>query len=251
METKENLDSIKGFEPISSDQMYQIENNGENEFSMKKILMMENAGSRIADFVISEFGDTILNKSIIAVCGKGNNGGDALVAMRHLSGYILAKNLSEKPPQLAVILLCSPNDLKTSEAISNWKIIEKIDSIKTYTMKSCTLEDIKERIKTSDIILDGIFGTGIKGNINEPYSSIISFINTRKGNSYVLSVDIPSGLNPDTGEIKDKTIIADTTITFHRPKHGHFNNGASVIGKLIVKKIGIPFETERGVVNKN
>ena len=248
---EENFENIRGFEPISSDQMYQIENNGENEFSMKKILMMENAGSRIADLLISEFGDDLLNKSIVAVCGKGNNGGDALVAMRHLSGYILSKNLSEKPPHLAVILLCDPNDLKTSEAVSNWKIIEKIDSVKKYTLKSFTLEETKERIKNSDIILDGIFGTGIKGNIDEPYSSTIDLINTRKSKSYILSVDIPSGLNPDSGEIKDKTINADMTITFHRPKHGHFNNGASVIGKLIVKKIGIPFETERGVVNKN
>ena len=244
---EENFENIRGFEPISSDQMYQIENNGENEFSMKKILMMENAGSRIADLLVSEFEDKLLNKSVVAVCGKGNNGGDALVAMRHLSGYILSKNLSEKLPQLAVILLCDPNDLKTSEAASNWKIIEKIDSVKKYTLKSFNLEETKERIKNSDIILDGIFGTGIKGDIDEPYSSIINLINTRKSKSYILSVDIPSGLNPDTGEIKDKAINADTTITFHRPKHGHLN-GASVVGKLIVKKIGIPFETERGVV---
>ena len=123
---EENFENIRGFEPISSDQMYQIENNGENIFSMKKILMMENAGSRIADLLVSEFGDDLFNKSIVAVCGKGNNGGDALVAMRHLSGYILSKNLSEKPPHLAVILLCDPNDLKTSEAVSNWKIIENV-----------------------------------------------------------------------------------------------------------------------------
>lgn len=244
---EENFENIRGFEPISSDQMYQIENNGENEFSMKKILMMENAGSRIADLLVSEFEDKLLNKSVVAVCGKGNNGGDALVAMRHLSGYILSKNLSEKLPQLAVILLCDPNDLKTCEAASNWKIIEKIDSVKKYTLKSFNLEETKERIKNSDIILDGIFGTGIKGDIDEPYSSIINLINTRKSKSYILSVDIPSGLNPDTGEIEDKSINADMTITFHRPKHGHFN-GASVVGKLIVKKIGIPFETERGVV---
>src|SRR5690606_24077545 len=99
----------------------------------------------------------------------------------------------------------------------------------------------------SDIILDGIFGTGIKGDINEPYSTVIDLINSRKGNSYILSVDIPTGLNPDTGEKNKKTIIADATVTFHRPKHGHINN-PSVVGKLVVKKIGIPYETEIGVV---
>jgi NAD(P)H-hydrate epimerase len=247
MDSDKNLKSVRGFEPISSDQMYQIENIGEREYSMKKILMMENAGSKIADFLISEYGDEIINKSIVAVCGKGNNGGDALVAIRHLSGYILSKSAPEKTPLLSVILLCHPNELKTSEAHSNWNIIEKIRSISTLTLESSTLEKIKNRIKDSDIILDGIFGTGIKGQVNEPYSSIIDFINNRKGNSYILSVDIPSGLNPDTGEIIDKTIIADTTITFHRPKYGQLNN-PSVVGKLIVKKIGIPYETERGIV---
>jgi NAD(P)H-hydrate epimerase len=249
MEIKEeNFKNIRrGFEPISSDQMYHIENVGESEYFMKKILMMENAGSRISDFLLSEFGDEIINKSIVAVCGSGNNGGDALVAMRHLSGYILSTNLSEKQPEFCVILLSKPNDLKTSEAISNWKIIEKISSVSTLTLESSTLEGMQEKIKKADIIIDGIFGTGIKGDINEPHSSIINLINNRKSNTYVLSVDIPSGLNPDTGEIKEKTVIADATITFHRPKHGHIN-AASVVGKMVVKKIGIPYETERGVV---
>jgi len=214
---------------------------------MKKILMMENAGSRIADFLLSEFGEKIIDKSISAVCGRGNNGGDALVAMRHLSGYILSTNLSEKPPKISVILLCRPNVIKTSEALSNWKIIEKISSVSLLTLESSTLEEMEEELKKSDIVIDGIFGTGIKGDINEPHSSIISLINNRKSNKYVLAVDIPSGLNPDTGEIKEKTIIADATITFHRPKHGHIN-AASVIGKLVVRKIGIPYETEIGVV---
>jgi NAD(P)H-hydrate epimerase len=230
--------------------MYKIENIGEAEYFMKKILMMENAGSRIADFLLSEFGDQIINKSIVAICGSGNNGGDALVAMRHLSGYILSTNLSEKPPRLSVILLSKPNELKTSEAISNWKIIEKISSVSTLTLESKTLEEMEEEIKKANIIIDGIFGTGIKGNINEPHYSIINLINNRKNETYVLSVDIPSGLNPDTGEIKEKTVIADATLTFHRPKHGHLNND-SVVGKLVVKKIGIPYETERGVVKQS
>ena len=247
MEIEENKD-LRGFEPISSDQMYQIENKGESEYSMNKILMMENAGSRIADFLVCEFGDKILDKDIVAVCGKGNNGGDALVAMRHLSGYILSKGKSDKRFSLSVNLLCRPNELKTSEVISNWTITKKIRSINVLTLESNTLTEIQEKIRKADIILDGIFGTGIKGNINEPYSSIIDCINSRKNNAYILAVDIPSGLNPDTGEIKDNIISADATVTFHRLKHGHVK-GASMVGNIVVKKIGIPFETEEGVVN--
>ena len=95
--------------------------------------------------------------------------------------------------------------------------------------------------------MDGIFGTGIKREIKEPFSKVIETINYEKGTSFILAVDIPSGLDPDSGKIIDKAISADATITFHRPKHGLLKNFGDV-GKLIVKKIGIPFESEKGVV---
>ena len=238
---KSNYAIEQGYEPISSSQMYEIENNGESIYSMKKTLMMENAGSRIADFLIDEFKENILDNSIVAVCGKGNNGGDALVAIRHISGYILARNKSNNRINLSVILLCSPEDLKTPESILNWQIISKI------TLESNNVTEIEDEIKKSNIILDGIFGTGIKGEIKEPHSKVIETINDKKGTTFILAVDIPSGLDPDSGKIIDKAIRADATITFHRPKHGLLKN-PEIVGKLIVKKIGIPFETEKGVV---
>lgn len=244
---KSNYAIETGYEPISSSQMYEIENNGESIYSMKKILMMENAGSRIADFLTAELDENILDNPIVAVCGKGNNGGDALVAMRHLSGYILARNKSDKKINLSVILLCSPEELKTTESILNWQIISKIESIGKFTLKSNSITEIEDEIKKSSIILDGIFGTGIKGEIKEPYSKVIETINCKKGTTFILAVDIPSGLDPDSGKINDKAISADATITFHRPKHGLLKN-PDVVGRLIVKKIGIPFEAERGMV---
>ncbi len=244
---KSNYAIEKGYEPISSSQMYEIENNGESIYSMKKILMMENAGSRITDFLITEFNENILDNPIVAVCGKGNNGGDALVAMRHLSGYILARNKSDKKINLSVILLCSPEELNTTESILNWQIISKIESIRKFTLKSNSITEIEDEVKKSSIILDGIFGTGIKREIQEPYSKVIETINCKKGTSFILAVDIPSGLDPDSGKINDIAISADATITFHRPKHGLLKN-PDVVGRLIVKKIGIPFEAEKGMV---
>lgn len=245
---KSNYAIENGYEPISSSQMYEIENNGESIYSMKKILMMENAGSRIADFLMTELDEKILDNPIVAVCGKGNNGGDALVAMRHLSGYILARNKSDKKINLSVVLLCSPEELKTTESILNWQIISKIESIRKFTLKSnISITEIEDEIKKSSIILDGIFGTGIKGEIKEPYSKVIETINCKKGTTFILAVDIPSGLDPDSGKINDKAISADATITFHRPKLGLLKN-PDVVGRLIVKKIGIPFEAERGRV---
>lgn len=246
MNINSNFAVEKGYEPISSSQMYQIENNGDSIYSMKKILMMENAGSRVADFLIDEFKENILNKSIVAVCGKGNNGGDALVAIRHLSGYILARNKSDNKINLSVILLCRPDELKTPESILNWQIISKMESIRKFTFESNSITEIEDEIKNSSIILDGIFGTGIKGEIKEPFSKVIETINYKKGTTFILAVDIPSGLDPDSGKIIDKAISADATITFHRPKHGLLKN-LEIVGRLIVKKIGIPFESEKGV----
>ncbi|MDN5866090.1 MAG: NAD(P)H-hydrate epimerase [Candidatus Nitrosocosmicus sp.] len=244
---KSNYAIEKGYESISSSQMYEIENNGESIYSMKKILMMENAGSRIADFLIAEFNENILDNSLVAVCGKGNNGGDALVAMRHLSGYILARNKSVKKINLSVILLCSPEELKTTESILNWQIISKIGSIRKFTLETNSITEMEDEIKKASIILDGIFGTGIKREIKEPYSKVIETINYEKGTTFILAVDIPSGLDPDSGKINDNAISADATITFHRPKHGLLKNPEKV-GRLIIKKIGIPFEAEKGMV---
>ncbi|MDQ3085031.1 MAG: NAD(P)H-hydrate epimerase [Thermoproteota archaeon] len=246
MNINSNFAVEKGCEPISSSQMYQIENNGDSIYSMKKILMMENAGSRVADFLIDEFKENILNKSIVAVCGKGNNGGDALVAIRHLSGYILARNKSDNKINLSVILLCRPDELKTPESILNWQIISKMESIRKFNLESNNITEIEDEIKKSSIILDGIFGTGIKREIKEPFSKVIETINYKKGTTFILAVDIPSGLDPDSGKIIDKAISADATITFHRPKHGLLKN-LEIVGRLIVKKIGIPFESEKGV----
>ena len=246
MNLNNNYAIEKGFEPISSSQMYEIENNGESIYSMKKILMMENAGSRVADFLIDEFKENIHNNSIVAVCGKGNNGGDALVAIRHLSGYILARNESNDKSNLSVILLCRPEELKTPESSLNWQIISKMESVRKFTLESDEISEIEDEIKKSNIIMDGIFGTGIKGEIKEPFSKVIEAINYNKGTSFILAVDIPSGLDPDSGKIIDKAINADATITFHRPKHGILKN-LEMAGKVIVRKIGIPFESEKGV----
>src|SRR5215208_1438361 len=186
---------------ISSNQMYEIENIGHSKFGMKKVLMMENAGFGVADFIIKKFKNKPISKlKILAICGSGNNGGDAMVTARHLT--CLGINL-------------------------------KVDT------------KIKKQILKADIIIDGIFGTGIKGEIQDPHLSVIKLIN--KSKSYIIAVDIPSGLNPNTGETTSNVIRANTTITFHRIKVGLLNN-KKYTGNLILKKIGIPIEAEDGIV---
>ena len=220
--------------PITSDQMYRIEENGESVLGMRRFLMMENAGHGVADFVAHKF-KNLKNKRIVTVCGTGNNGGDGFVASRHLAGY---------GAKTTVILLGSPSDLRSEEARLNWGIIEKMDSIEIIFGKELT-DEVKTRIARAHIILDSIFGTGIKGEIREPYTSAIDAIN--KSKAYVLAVDIPSGFDPNTGQIHEKCVRADATITFHRPKVG-LAKGKKYTGPVHVEWIGIPPEAESGVV---
>jgi NAD(P)H-hydrate epimerase len=179
------------------------------------------------------------NKRIVAMCGTGNNGGDGFVASRHLAGY---------GAKVVVILLGSPSDLRSEEARLNWSIIEKMDSIELIFGKELTSE-IKSRIANANIILDGIFGTGIKDEIREPYASAIDAIN--KSKTYVLAVDVPSGFDPNTGQIHKKCIMADATITFHRLKVGLADkekNKKKYTGPVYVEWIGIPPEAEKGII---
>ena len=120
-----------GYEPITSEQMYQIENNGEKIIGMKKLLMMENAGSKIAEFIIESFGDDLANKKIVSICGLGNNGGDVIVANRHISAYLSSKfSIKDNNNNLVLGLLGSSDQIKTEESKINWKIIEKVNSVK-------------------------------------------------------------------------------------------------------------------------
>lgn len=222
---------------ISSNQMYEIENIGHSKFGMKKVLMMENAGFGVADFIIKKFKNKPISKlKILAICGSGNNGGDAMVTARHLT--CLGINLK-------VIFLGDPSSIKTEEALTNFEIISKMNKTIELIMGSKMDTKIKKKILNADIIIDGIFGTGIKGEIQDPHLSVIKLIN--KSKSYVIAVDIPSGLNPNTGEITSNVIRANTTITFHRMKVGLLNN-TKYTGNLILKKIGIPLEAEDGII---
>lgn len=216
--------------------MYGIEDKADNLIGMKRVYMMENAGHGLADFIILKFRGKLRGKRIVAICGTGNNGGDGFVAARHLSYYYGAS--------VQLILLGFANDLRTEEARINWQIIQKMDSIEVITGNEIN-DKIKKTIEYADVIIDGIFGTGIRGQIREPHASAIKIIN--KSKAYVVSVDVPSGIDPNTGKAHDISIRADATVTFHRMKIGLLNN-KKYSGSVHIEKIGIPHESEEGIV---
>ena len=213
---------------ISVDQMYQIENNGHDMGFLKKF-MMENAGAAAVKRLVEKLAD-VQSKNVLVFVGLGNNGGDGLVMARHLAGY---------GANVTVMLLGTPEKIKTEESNWNWSILKKMPSVKLMHGDSINF-DFKP-----DVIIDGILGTGITGEIREPYASAINFIN--ESDCYKFAVDVPSGVDPQTGETANIFVKADMTVTFHKMKQG-IPKRKDLTGELFAEKIGIPPEAEKGVL---
>ena len=213
---------------ISVDQMYQIENKGHDMGFLKKF-MMENAGAAAVRRLIEKAG-SVDSKNIVIFVGLGNNGGDGLVMARHLAGY---------GAKVTVMLLGTPDKIKTEESIWNWSILKKMPSVKLMSNSSIDF-DFKP-----DILVDAILGTGITGEIREPYASAINYIN--ETDCYKFAVDTPSGLDPQTGETANIYTKCDMTVTFHKMKQG-IPKRKDLTGELFVEKIGIPPEAEDDIL---
>ena len=197
---------------ITTQEMRQLEDN----CGISKLALMENAGRGIYNAVKEKFPD-LKGKKILIVAYHGNNGGDGFVAARHLF----------KETETDVLFIGDESKFK-EEAKVNFKIIEKNDRIQVLI----DYEDVD--FNYYDVIIDAILGTGVFGELKEPIKSIISLVNN--SSAFKVAVDVPTGLNPDTGEVVDSMVNADLIITFHDMKRGleKFKD------KVKVVDIGIP-----------
>jgi len=210
--------------------MMQIDENGLQMGFLRKF-MMENAGAGATKKLVEKFGD-VKSKNVLVFAGLGNNGGDGLVIARHLAGY---------GSNVTVFLLGEADNIRSEECSWNWNLLEKMESIKLLT--GGNLENLNNL--EFNIIIDGILGTGISGEIREPHAAAITYIN--KSNAFKLAVDVPSGVDPDTGNKNSPHVTADMTVTFHRMKVG-MPKRKDVCGEIFVEKIGIPPEAETDVL---
>ncbi|MDH5430460.1 MAG: NAD(P)H-hydrate epimerase [Nitrosopumilus sp.] len=213
---------------ITVDQMYNIENKG-HEMGFLKKFMMENAGAAAVRRLLEKIGN-VESKNILIFVGLGNNGGDGLVMARHLAGY---------GAKVTVMLLGSPDKIKTEESNWNWSLLQKMPSVKLMSGNYLDF-DFKP-----DVIIDGLLGTGISGEIREPYASAIKYIN--ETDCFKFAIDVPSGLNPQTGDTANIFTKCDMTVTFHKMKQG-IPKRKDLTGELFAEKIGIPPEAEEGIL---
>lgn len=200
---------------------------------VERKLLMENAGAEVARFIIQNEKE-LRSKTVIVFAGPGNNGGDACVTARHLAPYV---------KKLVVALIGDEEKIRTHEAKTNWQIIKNMKiSIESYIIKEVKdLKKLNSLISSPQIIIDGIFGTGIRGDIREPFRSVIQWINNSGATVY--SIDVPSGIDPDTGE-GDLYVRPTYTVTLHSRKPFIDIRRPEEIGTIISRPIGAPVESE-------
>lgn len=198
-------------------------------YKIPGILLMENAALSIVAKACEMLEIATNGSKTVIIAGKGNNGGDAYAAARHLiqKGY----------PTITISLV--QRSMVTGEADRYLQILESIGAPVLFVVDSTELPKVEILIKEASLIIDGIFGTGFHGSVTGHFKSIIQLIN--ESVAKVLSVDIPSGVNGENGRIGGTAVKANETVTFSLPKLGLMQYpGADFAGKVTVADIGIP-----------
>jgi NAD(P)H-hydrate epimerase len=218
---------------LNREQVREIDRRAIQEYGMSGLVLMENAGRGVAD-KICQFG---IYGRVVICCGTGNNGGD---------GFVIARHLDLRAIRVEVLVFTAETTVDEAErarakslsgdAAVNFEILRKTDvPIDVLTSGS----RLGERIKRSSFVVDALLGTGARGEVRAPLDKVIEEIN--QCGSPVVAVDVPSGLDCDTGEPTAHTIKAVHTCTFVAPKPGFFVAGAEqYTGQVHVLDIGAP-----------
>ena len=218
---------------VTGTEMQKIDRKAILDFNIKGIKLMENAGKRVADEIVKDFPDEIKN-GVAIFSGKGNNGGD---------GFVVAMLLADKKINTRVFLACRKEEVSGDAKISLNKLL-KIKKHRKEIKEISSFKDaetLKEEVREFGLIVDGLLGTGFKGSATGLIGKIIDMINEMK--KPVVSIDLPSGVNADTGQVIGSCIRADMTVTLGLPKTGLLlYPGINYAGEVKVVDIGIPEE---------
>jgi hydroxyethylthiazole kinase-like uncharacterized protein yjeF len=200
-----------------------------NELGIPGVVLMENAGRSCAELIKEKLAG-VANPKVCIFCGTGNNGGDGYVIARHLlnSGFEV------------VVVVCGDRGKIKGDAKINLDILEGLGQI----IEQLNLKDgdIPRRVKTfaadANMLVDGLFGTGLSGQLSKEYKELIGSINGQ--NCPILAVDIPSGLDCDSGEPLGAAIRASYTVTFVAVKKGfRAAKAAAYTGEIFIASIGV------------
>ncbi len=218
---------------LKAAEMKEIDRRASSEYMIPSIVLMENAGIRTMD-TIEAILDGVAGRKFLVLAGRGNNGGDGLVVARHLLNAGAEVNT----------FLFSAVDELSPDALINYRILEKMQGNIAPLQSSADLDHLMLLLMDVDLVIDAMYGIGFKGSLNPFESQVVKLLNWSR--AQVLAVDIPSGVEADTGRVHGEAIRADYTVTFAAPKLGMImDKGRDYVGQLSVADISIPGELLR------
>lgn len=222
---------------VTGAQMGEIDKYSIENLGIPGIVLMENAALQIVKHVNSYFEQKPeLPSNVLIVAGKGNNAGDAFAVARHLivKGY-----------EASLVCLFDKAFL-SGDALLNFVITERLGAHIRFFNETTNITELTDAICKTELVVDGIFGTGFRGRIKGYIADVIRSINNNA--KYILSIDIASGIESATGKVSGDCIRADKTVTFELPKIGQLvYPGAEYTGQLIVERIGMPHQAVESI----
>ncbi|MDB9822546.1 NAD(P)H-hydrate dehydratase [Deltaproteobacteria bacterium] len=213
---------------VKADEIKEMDRLSIHEMRIPGAVLMENA-ARGATRIFLEHFDPVEGSHVVVICGRGNNGGD---------GYVIARYLRQAGLGVTVMVLAEQGKI-SGDALANLEIIKRLNLDIRELPGREEWEAVRGSLEDCDYIIDGILGTGINSPVRGYYGQVMEDINA--SGKPVMAIDIPSGLNADSGGIMGKAVRADLTVTFGFPKLGQMLfPGAGLVGRLARVDIGIP-----------
>ncbi|MFH0939322.1 MAG: NAD(P)H-hydrate epimerase [Planctomycetota bacterium] len=222
---------------LSREQVRLLDRLAAEEYGIPSIVLMENAGRSVADIILEclrKEGRATDTTTAAIFCGSGNNGGD---------GYVIARHLHNAGLKVAVYSAADPAKL-SGDAATQRTIVEKMRLPLYSLMNDDDLTALQPQLERSQILVDALLGTGFSGELRPHLASIIRCCNDLAINGRkMFAVDVPSGLDCNSGQPSNATIRADVTVTFVAAKQG-FNHpdARPCLGRVVVATIGTPPE---------
>lgn len=220
---------ITGLRICTNEEMRSIDRKAETDYGILPTLLMENAGRAATAILIKAYPKVGLQQEILIFAGKGNNAGDA---------FVMARQLLSLNRRVRVFHLVREDRYKGATA-DNFKILKKLKAKMVCIEQAADLEAYFDQARGPHLAIDGIIGTGLKGNLEGHFYDVIEMIN--RYCEKIVSLDIPSGVSGDTGQVLGIAVQATLTVSFGFPRLGHFlPPGALYRGQLENVNISLP-----------
>ncbi|MGG5252401.1 NAD(P)H-hydrate dehydratase [Neobacillus sp. SM06] len=209
-------------------EMQQMDHFTIEKLGLPGVVLMENAGARVAEEIVASV--PCGNPRILVLAGGGNNGGD---------GFVIARRLADLGMEVLLCLLVDPERIKGDAKIHFDVYVHR--GLPLLFFPKSSLTSIAIELQKADLIVDAMLSTGVAGPLREPFNEIIPMVNAVAAKKPVIAVDIPSGVNSETGRVEGGAVKATKTVTFVFPKKGFFlNEGPQYVGEWKVADISVP-----------